>query len=541
MSFKYPSAISLLLFLGACGGGGGSATTSASGNGTPGNSATGDQQTTATASIAMNIFSGAGTATNTISAIEISKVSITLKDAAGKTVSGTVVTFSETGVGLLGFAPASKTALTDGSGIASVEIRAASSNSVGATTVSATATVSGAAISVQKAIAITSAPTDGTNVPNPQSLANALNFLDVNPADKSIVLAGAGGNGRSESATLRFRIVDKNNTPVKGAIVTFAAVPSGDVTLNIPSSSSDADGVVVTTVSSKSVATAVVIQATVTRPDTSTIVSQSDQLLVTTGISTPRGFDLSAGKFNLNSNLTGDSTTINVRIVDANGNPVADGVPVVFTADFGAVGTSSRGGCVSVSGGCSVPYIVQDPRPGDGERATVTASTQVGFGTPISGTLKFNFVDVSLLNLFDRPTDGNLLVAFSFPKGACDKTTFSSFTGTPRNFPAPAGTTVTLTPITSNLAVALKSESPIQDQIASTPFRTNLDVEVDLSSMKGSNACATADIPSTPSVPGTPGTPAISLVAKQAFFDVKFVSSPITKTRRIAVNYFGLP
>lgn len=538
MSFKYLSAISLLLFLGACGGGGGSATTTASGSGTPGNSATGDQQTKATASIAMSIFSGAGTSTNSISAVEISKVSVTLKDAAGKAVSGTVVTFSDTGAGLLGFAPASKTALTDASGIASVEIRAASSNSVGATTVSATATVSGAAITVQKAIAITSAPTDGTNIPNPQALANALNFLDVNPVDKSIVLAGAGGNGRSESATLRFRVVDKNNTPVKGATVTFAAVPSGDVTLNIPNSSSDADGVVVTTVSSKSVATAVVIKATVTRPDTSTIVSQSDQLLVTTGISTSRGFDLSAGKFNLNSNLTGDSTTINVRIVDANGNPVADGVPVVFTADFGAVGTSSRGGCVSVSGGCSVPYIVQDPRPGDGERATVTASTQVGIGTPISGTLKFNFVDVGLLNLFDRPTGGNSLVVFDFPKGTCDKRTFSSFAGTPGNFPPPAGTTVTLAPITSDFAVALKSEGLIQDQIAPTPFRTNLDTEVDLSSMKGANACATAD---TPSTPGNPGTSAISLIAKQALFDVKFVSSSITKTRRITVNYFGLP
>ena len=166
---KFLLATVLVTALAACGGGGGSAGTTTSGNGTSGNSATGDQQTTATASIVVNIFSGAGTSTNSISAIEISKVSITLKDAAGKPVPGTVVTFSENGSSLLSFAPASKTALTDASGVASVEIRAAFSNSVGATTIGATATVSGIAITAQKAIAITSAPTDGTNAPNPQA------------------------------------------------------------------------------------------------------------------------------------------------------------------------------------------------------------------------------------------------------------------------------------------------------------------------------------------------------------------------------------
>ena len=525
------SVTAMVIALAACGGGGGSAGTIASG----GTSATGVIQTAATASMSMDVISGAGTSTNSISAIEISKVSITLKDAAGKAVPGAVVTFAETGSGLLSFAPASKTALTDASGVASVEIRAASSSSVGATTVSASATVSGGAIAAQKSIAVTSAPMGGVTVPDPQALANALNFLDVNPADKSIVLAGAGGNGRSESATLRFRVVDKNNTPVKGATVTFAVVPANDVTLNIPGSTSDADGVVVTTVSSKSVATAVVIKATVTRSDTSSITSQSDQLLVTTGTSTPRGFDLSAAKYNLNFRLTGDSTTITVRIVDVNGNPVADGVPVVFTAPFGAVGTSSKGGCVTVSGGCSVPYSVQNPRPVDGQRATVTASTQVGNATPISGTLVFNFVDVELLDLFNSSTGGNSIAAFNFPMGTCGKRTFSQFAGTPGNFPAPAETTVTLNPITSELAVALKSDSPILDQISLTPFRTNLDIEVDLSTMAAPNSCATAGIPANPPIP------AILLIAKTAFLDVKFVAGSISSTRRIAVNYFGPP
>ncbi len=481
------------------------------------------QQSTATASMSMDVLSGAGVSTNSISVVEISKVQIALKDAAGHAVAGVVVTFAETGAGLLTFAPASKTALTDATGVTSIEIRAASTSSVGATMVGASATVSGRAISAQTAIAITSTPAGGATS-DPQALAHTLNFLDVNPADKSIVLQGAGGNGRSESATLRFRVVDKNNTPVKGATVTFEVVPSRDVTLNITSSISDFDGVVVTTVSSGNVATAVVIKATVTRANGSTITSQSDQLLVTTGVATQAGFDLSATKYNLNFGISGDKTTITVRIVDTNGNPVADGVPVVFTANFGAVGTSSRGGCITLSGGCSVDYSVQNPRPKDGQQATVIASTRLGNGTSISGSLAFNFVDVSLLNLFNTSTGGTVVTTFDFPPGVCGSRTFSRFAGTPGNFPAPAGTTVSLFPITSDLAVTLKSDKLILDQIASTPSRTTIDIEVDLPKMLSPNSC---DI--------------LGSSAMTALLDVKFVADSTSVTRRITVNYFGLP
>ncbi|MEN9436999.1 MAG: hypothetical protein RIR09_1654, partial [Pseudomonadota bacterium] len=356
---NYLLVVILAGVLAACGGGGGSAgSKTESGSGT---SVTGDTQTTLAGSMSIDVLSGAGVSTNAISAVEISKVQVLLRDSSGAAVPGAVVTFSESGGGLLTFSPGSATALTDGSGLASIEIRALTTASTGATTVVAQASLSKGSVSVEKAIAITSAPTGV--VADPQTLANALNFLDTNPSDKSIVLAGAGGTGRSESATLRFRVVDKNNTPVKGAVVTFAAVPSTDVTLNIASATSDADGVVVTTVSSKSVATAVVVKATVTRADSTTIVSQSDTLTVTTGVATQAGFDLSATIYNLNSGISGDKSTITVRVVDSNGNPVADGVPVVFTSPYGAVGTSSRGGCVTVGGLCTVDYIVQDPRP----------------------------------------------------------------------------------------------------------------------------------------------------------------------------------
>jgi hypothetical protein len=476
--------------LAACGGGGGSpgSTTGATGNGTNNNgtstTATGDTQATSAGTMTIEVLSGAGQPSTSISAVEIAQAKVTLKDSSGKAVKGAVVTFSESGVNLLSIAPASKTALTDDAGQASVEIRAASTAAVGATVVGASASVAGQAVSAQKAIAVTSAPSNGggTVIP-PQDLANAINFLDVNPSDKSIVLAGAGGNGRSESATLRFRVVDKNNTPVKGVAVTFAVVPAGDVTLNISTAVSDAEGVVLTTVSSKNVATAVVVKATV---DGKSISSQSDQLLVTTGVVTQAGFDLSATKYNLNYGITGDSSDITVRIVDINGNPVADGVPVVFTTNFGAVGTSSRGGCATTNGSCVVTYSVQDPRPLDGTRARVTASTQTGNGGAVSGSLDLTISNLAVVNLYSAATGGVVVNSFSAaPTNAC-KFTRSVFLGTTLGFPAPAGTTVAIKGITSDFAATVKTGSPVLDLETQ---RTPLSLEFDASSASLAPPC----------------------------------------------------
>lgn len=510
----------LLAQLSACGGGGGSAGTA---TGSSGASATAAAALAAKPSMTMEVRSGAGIATTSISVLEIAQVVVTLKNSAGQPILGEIVTFGETGSsGLLSFSPVAKTALTTAPlGEATVEVRAANLTAVGATTITASATVSGVVVPPQsKNIQVTNSAV--AVAIDPQAIASALNFLDVNPSDKSIVIQGAGGSGRSESATLRFRVVDMNNSPVKGAKVTFEVVPSSAVTLNIPQATSDADGVVVTTVSSKSAATSVVIKATVTRTDGSTTTSQSDQLLVSTGVATQAGFDLSATKYNLNSSLSGDKSIITVRVVDKNGNPVADGVPVVFSAAFGAVGTSSRGGCVTLGGLCSVDYVVQDPRPADGQLALVTASTQLGDGTSISKTLPFRFSSVGLLNLFDANNAGNPVTKFDAT--TCAKQNFSAFAGTPGGFPAPAGTNVTTTAVTSGVIVTLKSSTPIADQISTTATRTPTDFEVDLSGLTAQPCDVTKATTAT------------------ALFDVKFTATGTAEViRRIQVTYKTAP
>ncbi len=431
----------------ACGGGGGSAgSTGGTGGGTG---------TTTGPTITVQVVAGAS-AQNVMSfaaSDTTAKARATLVDAKGTPVANEIVTFAEEGGSLLKFSPDSKKVLTDSKGIAEVEVAAASTSSIGATRVTASATVAGATASGGQNLSITSAPPG-----DPQAMAQAINFLDVVPSDKSIVIKGSGGNGRSETAILRFKVVDSSGSPLKDVLVNFIE-PTNGVQVNIASARSSTDGVVTTSVSSKAVPTSVVVRAEVNGRN---VTSQSDLLTVTTGISTQAGFDLSASKYNLDLDVSGDTSTLRIGIVDSNGNPVADGVPVVATVDFGRVGTSNRGGCQTSNGLCTVEYQVQNPRPADGQFITVAISTVLGNGQVISDSLFLKATSVGWLHLFQGGALASGL-ALGAPDSTC-KVNWSGTVGTPAGFPAPAGTTIEAKSNDSNLALAVFDGSPVLDK-----------------------------------------------------------------------------
>jgi hypothetical protein len=53
---------------------------------------------------------------------------------------------------------------------------------------------------------------------------------------------------------------------------------------------------------------------------------------------------------------------IQVMLADRFCNPVPDGTPIVFRTNLGAIGSSDRGGCITINGGCLVDFRVQEPR-----------------------------------------------------------------------------------------------------------------------------------------------------------------------------------
>jgi hypothetical protein len=194
-------------------------------------------------------------------------------------------------------------------------------------------------------------------------------------------------------------------------------VPNGAVTLNKASDTTDQNGEVITTVNSLDTATTFRVQATLpgtanaTRPNISTL---SDSIVVTTGLPVQRSLSLSKTVSNvegwrLDSGTTTPASVVSILLADQSGNPVADGTPIVFQTNLGAIGSSNKGGCTTVNGGCSVDFRTQNPRtalpntpatpcntgPGstsDSTRpglATICASTTDGTNTQFTKTTIF--------------------------------------------------------------------------------------------------------------------------------------------------------
>ena len=451
-------AIVMAAALAACGGGVGSSGTPAFGGGTGTGTDTGTGGTVTPATYVMQLqlqtSAGVDIASNSFAASDTVKLLATLKTSAGVAAANEVVTFAESGSGLLQFTPTAATALTNASGQAMIEIKAATLTSQGASTVSATATLGGTAYAASRNLQVTSAV--GVN---PQTLAKSVNFVAAVPADKSIVIAGAGGNGRSETAILSFQVLNDANTPVPGVNVTFETLPVGVVTFNSATATTDASGVASAAIMSKSSPTTVVVRATV---DGTAIAASSDLLTVTTGPAVAGRFSLAADKYVLNSAINLDPAIITVAVGDVNGNPVTDGFAVVATATRGLIGTSSRGGCTTVDGECTLRYRLQtQTQEGSaaGENILITVS-----GASTASTLSHSIMlyasTVDSINLY---AVGGGAVVTALPTLTFDascKAVWSGVLGTANGTAPPAGSTLE---VESSNDKVTASVMPLQD------------------------------------------------------------------------------
>lgn len=321
-----------------------------------------------------------------------------------------------------------------------------------------TITVSAAGVAKSASATLTIAPPAAASV----------QFVGASPTNQSIVIQGQGGNGRTETATLTFKVVDIFGNPLAGKQVNFTTA-STSVRINKASDTTDATGQVVTTVNSGSVPTSFRVQATL--PGTATnggadISTLSDSIVVTTGLPVQRAFSLSSGSFNVEGWTLDNPSATNVQVMlaDAFGNPVPDGTPVVFQTNMGAIGSSDKGGCNTVNGVCSVAFRTQAPRaatPGlpatpcnavtpDATRAglaTICASSTDGTNTVFDKTaiffsgssVKYVYMDGSTTPLdLSKPVD---LGAIS---GSATKV-FALQLNDLNNNPMPAGSKVEIT------------------------------------------------------------------------------------------------
>lgn len=203
-----------------------------------------------------------------------------------------------------------------------------------------------------------------------------IQFVSSSPAGESIVLKGSGGLGRQESALLTYRVVDQNNAGLAGVTVSFdASTSTGGLTVLPRTATTDASGIVTTTVTSGTIPTPVRVLAQASRGGR-TLTGLSDTLMISTGLPIQKAMSLSVDRYNFAGwREDGNVINVTVRLADQYGNPISDNTAVNFVTEGGAIGSSARGGCQTLNGGCSVTLTSQNFRPTNG-RVTVLAYVQ---------------------------------------------------------------------------------------------------------------------------------------------------------------------
>ena len=341
---KLLAGMLIAAILAACGGGGGSAGTTPGGGVTP-----------ASATVALQLQTGAGAATTVVDNITPVFARATVRDANGNLMAGQVVTFSNGG--LARFLPASGTALTDANGVASVQVLPASASSAGADVLRAETTIG----------AVTVFQTLSFQVPQ----------------------------GSSDTATSRVKnfavLLDKSTLPNSGASTLKVTVVAVDANNNVVPGA---------TVAVSTDANTVFVPAGTTTNDqgefTGTVAIGSDKtdrtVVVTTtvnGISKQTSFLIAGSQIELTVAppimTQGGATTVTARLTDSAGAAIV-GKTISFTSDIasltGRQATTDSTGSVSLSFTAPVTagsYLVTAAASG----ITKQVSAQVGASATI--------------------------------------------------------------------------------------------------------------------------------------------------------------
>jgi hypothetical protein len=276
---------------------------------------------------------------------------------------------------------------TDGSGVASAVYTAvAPDGSLCSGPVTISASSAGAA-------------PQSTSVNVAAATANAVTFISAAPAQ--IFVAGSGAVDQS---IVRFRVLSSAGTAMSNVAVQFAITTNpGGVGLNTTGSvtpvlaTTDASGEASVSVFSGTIPGPVKVRAALVSDPT--VFSESQNLTVASGPPSQRFMSVSVQTFNIEGwILDGSSTQITVRLADRQGNAVADGTVVNFTAEGGQVASNCATARVNGISQCSVNFISQNPKPAGpvgGGRVSVLAYTE---GTK-------DYIDVNGNNRYDPGID----------------------------------------------------------------------------------------------------------------------------------------
>jgi hypothetical protein len=268
--------------------------------------------------------------------------------------------------------------------------------------VTATANAGGTVLSATGTVTVDTAATQ------------SIEFISATP--ENISLKGVGGN---ESSIVVFRVIDENGNAVANEDVNFSLnTEVGNISFSPSSAKSDSNGLIQTVINSGTVHTTVRVRAEVNISDPIVpsgpfIFTQSNLLVISTGIPDQDSFSLSASVFNPEAwnidgvLVDGEPVTITARLADAFNNPAPDGTAVTFTTEGGSIGDS----CVTSNGVCSVIWTSQNVRPEGQELGEVNdGPTLIKSSTNISKGFDFTAKQIAFSVTTTNGTDNVSLI-----------------------------------------------------------------------------------------------------------------------------------
>jgi hypothetical protein len=295
--------------------------------------------------------------TNAISASTPATLTATLVDTSGAGIPNTVISFSTQGTGYGTFFPSGGTALTNASGVATISLNAGTS--IGADTVTASATISN--------VVISSSPFGYTVSATPvTSTAASISFTSATPT--TVAIHGTGG---LENAAVVFTVRDSNGNALANQLVNFSLSTNVGNPSVTASATSAANGTVSAQLQSGTTTTPVRVRATLA--SNPAITSVSSQLVISTGLPHQNGFSVAASQLNIEAfAYDGVTTTLTVRMSDRYGNLVPDGTAVTFRT-AGGVSTVNPS-CTTTNSACSVTFSSSGVRPTNGRLAILATA-----------------------------------------------------------------------------------------------------------------------------------------------------------------------
>ncbi|MGY5450786.1 hypothetical protein ACVFI8_07555 [Agarivorans sp. MS3-6] len=193
-----------------------------------------------------------------------------------------------------------------------------------------------------------------------ETIASSIAFVDALPT--TIYLDESVG---TKISVLTFKVLDKTGNPKSSQTVDFAADASlFGLTLSPTSGESNANGEVVTRVTSGTMPGSVVVTASFTDEAGSVVSAVSNSLNIHTGTPSQSSMSLAASVLAMEAwNIDGVVSDITLRVSDENKNPVPDNTSVTFTAEGGQITGSCKTTGQDTNSGCTVTWVSQNDRP----------------------------------------------------------------------------------------------------------------------------------------------------------------------------------